>query len=114
MKDILFLLAPGFFDNGAGPYYCGDSAPVEGLLSFFPMLRDRVDVRYIEAQRPREAIVSLIGDANQSAPVLVLGEGRSPKDGNLVVGEYQGRRFINDEAGIRKYLSAEYGVAGAR
>lgn len=114
MKDILFLLAPGFTDNGTGPYYCGDSAPVEGLLSFFPSLRDDVDVRYIEAPRPRQAIVALIGNANQSAPVLVLGEGRTLADATIAPREYEGRRFIDNEGEIRRYLSSEYGVATAR
>jgi hypothetical protein len=114
MRDTLFLLAPGFFDNADGPYYCGDSAPVEGLLSFFPSLRDNIDVHYIAAQRPRQEIVELIGEDNQSAPVLVLGAGRPPKDGAIALRKYRGRGFINDEADIRKYLSSEYGVAAAR
>ena len=41
MKDTLYLLRPGFFNAGVGPLYCGDSLPVEGLLSFFPQLRER-------------------------------------------------------------------------
>ncbi|HEV7815845.1 MAG TPA: DUF3088 family protein, partial [Janthinobacterium sp.] len=36
MKDQLFLLKPGFSDAGQGPFYCGDSVAVEGLLGFFP------------------------------------------------------------------------------
>ena len=34
-KDQLFLLQPGFFKESEGPFYCGDSVAVEGLLSFF-------------------------------------------------------------------------------
>ena len=71
-KDQLFLLQPGFFKESEGPFYCGDSVAVEGLLSFFPQLRNEVDVHYIGAPRPRAAIVALIGADNQSAPVLVL------------------------------------------
>lgn len=48
LKDQLFLLNPGFKDDaGDGPFYCGDSVPVEGLLSFFPALREEIDVRYV-------------------------------------------------------------------
>ncbi len=75
-KDQLFLLQPGFFKESEGPFYCGDSVAVEGLLSFFPQLRNEVDVHYIGAPRPRAAIVALIGADNQSAPVLVLGDER--------------------------------------
>ncbi|WP_416346945.1 DUF3088 family protein, partial [Burkholderia cenocepacia] len=39
MKDTLFILRPGFFKDAEGPFYCGDSVAVEGLLSFYPQLR---------------------------------------------------------------------------
>jgi hypothetical protein len=111
MKDTLFILRPGFFKDADGPFYCGDSVSVEGLLSFYPQLRGAVDVKYIDAPRPRQAIVARIGDDNQSAPVLVLGNGQTPKDSTIAVQEHDGTRFINDPADIRRYLSSQYGVA---
>ncbi len=111
MKDTLFILRPGFFKDADGPFYCGDSVSVEGLLSFYPQLRGAVDVEYIDAPRPRQAIVARIGEDNQSAPVLVLGNGQTPKDGAIAVQEHEGTRFINDPADIRRYLSSQYGVA---
>ncbi|AIO67882.1 DUF3088 domain-containing protein [Burkholderia oklahomensis] len=113
MKDKLFILRPGFYSGAEGPFYCGDSVAVEGLLSFFPQLRDAVDVEYIDAPRPRNAIVALIGEANQSAPVIVLGEGRVPKDASVAVRDRDGTRFINAPDDIRRYLSSQYGVAHA-
>ncbi|WAL82941.1 DUF3088 domain-containing protein [Pandoraea sp. XJJ-1] len=113
MKDKLFILRPGFFKEAEGPFYCGDSVSVEGLLSFCPQLRDSVDVEYIDAPRPRKAIIELIGADNQSAPVIVLGEGRAPKDGGVAVQEYNGTRFINAPDDIRRYLSSQYDVAQA-
>ncbi|MBU0869008.1 MAG: DUF3088 family protein, partial [Alphaproteobacteria bacterium] len=44
MKDQLYLMQPGFINAGLGPFYCGDSVSVEGLLGFFPELREKVDV----------------------------------------------------------------------
>ncbi|WP_431824669.1 DUF3088 domain-containing protein [Burkholderia sp. F1] len=111
MKDTLFILRPGFFKDTCGPFYCGDSVAVEGLLSFFPQLRDAVDVEYVDAPRPRQPIVALIGEDNQSAPVLVLGQARAPKDDAIEVKESNGRRFIDAPAEIRRYLSSQYGVA---
>ncbi|AOJ80079.1 hypothetical protein WS86_05180 [Burkholderia savannae] len=113
MKDQLFMLRPGFYDGAQGPFYCGDSAAVEGLLSFFPQLRDVVDVEYVDATRPRRAIVALIGEANQSAPVIVLGDGQTPKDASIAVRAHGGRRFIDAPDDIRRYLSSQYGVAHA-
>ncbi|AOK08016.1 hypothetical protein WK25_26690 [Burkholderia latens] len=111
MKDTLFILRPGFFKDAEGPYYCGDSVAVEGLLSFYPQLRDAVAVEYVDAPRPRRPIVALIGEDNQSAPVLVLGDGRAPNDDTIAIREHNGRRFIDSPYDIRRYLSSQYGVA---
>src|SRR5207302_1184330 len=54
MKDQLYLLRPGFMNASLGPLYCNDSAPVEGMLSFFPQLRELLDVQYVEFARPRD------------------------------------------------------------
>ncbi|WP_175734794.1 DUF3088 domain-containing protein [Burkholderia ambifaria] len=111
MKDTLFILRPGFFKDSEGPFYCGDSVAVEGLLSFYPQLREAVAVEYVDAPRPRRSIVALIGADNQSAPVLVLGDGRTPKDDSVAIRKHDGRRFIDSPADIRRYLSSQYGVA---
>ena len=112
-KDQLFLLKPGFFKESEGPFYCGDSVAVEGLLSFFPQLRHAIDVHYIDAARPRAAIVALIGEDNQSAPVLVLGNDRVAVDAGVETRAHQGVRFIDAPEQIRRYLSTQYGVARA-
>lgn len=112
-KDQLFMLKPGFFKESEGPFYCGDSVAVEGLLSFCPQLRNEVDVHYIDAPRPRAAIVALIGEDNQSAPVLVLGSERVPFDAGVEIRTHKEARFIDAPDQIRRYLSSQYGVAHA-
>ena len=111
VKDKLLMLRPGFFQGSEGPFYCGDAVAVEGLLSFFPQLRSQIDVEYIDAPRPRQAIVELIGEANQSAPVLVLGAGREPVDNSVEVRVHGQTQFIDSPDHIRRYLSSQYGVA---
>ncbi|MDN0084528.1 DUF3088 domain-containing protein [Crenobacter sp. SG2305] len=113
MKDKLFILKPGFFQGSEGPFYCGDSVGVEGLLGFFPQLRNEIDIEYIDAPRPRAAIIELIGEENQSAPVLVLGTGRVPLDNGVEIRVHNQARFIDSPDHIRRYLSSQYGVARA-
>jgi hypothetical protein len=60
-KDQLYLLRPGFTNASIGPLYCNDSVPVEGVLSFFPILRDLIDVHYLDFPRPREVLVETLG-----------------------------------------------------
>lgn len=112
MKDKLFLMKPGFSNAGLGPFYCGDSTPVEGLLGFFPELRDHVDVTYIDFPRPRQGIVDLIGEDHQSVPVLVLAEGKTG-DAGVETKTAGDRRYIDDEKLIRQYLSAQHNLPTA-
>lgn len=111
--DQLFILRPHFFDGERGPFYCGDSVSVEGLLSFFPTLREWIDVQYIDFPHPRAEIVARIGDANQSLPVLVLASESRVKDPQIPLSVHNGVRFINREADIRRYLSTQYGLPSA-
>jgi hypothetical protein len=113
VKDTLFLLKPGFSNAGLGPLYCGDSVSVEGMLSFFPDLREKVDVRYIEFARPRRDLVDRLGEDNQSVPVLVLAEGEAIKDAGILAQTSGKARFLADERLIRRYLSVQYDLPQA-
>jgi hypothetical protein len=96
-----------------GPLYCSDSAPVEGVLSFFPQLRQLVDIHYLEFPRPREPLVKALGDQNQSLPVLILAANRKVKDRELEPSHANGKWFFTDESSIRHYLSTQYNLPQA-
>ncbi len=108
MKDQLFLLKPGFFNATLGPLYCGDSVAVEGMLSFFPELRDLIDVHYIAFPRPRAELVDLLGDEHQSVPMLVIRNTKPIADGGIMPQIANGERFLDNERLIRRYLSSQY------
>ena len=72
--DKLFLLKPDFQDGGDQRYYCPHCTQLEGVLSFYPRLRKAIEVEYVDFARPRSAIVELLGEGNQDAPVLVVGD----------------------------------------
>lgn len=110
MKDQLFLLKPDFKDQGSGPFFCPESALVEGMLSFYPVLREKVDVHYINFEKPRQEIVSLLGEENQGAPKLVLGEGIRRIPPEVSVDTANGRKFISKDIEICRYLASTYGV----
>ncbi|SFF83036.1 Protein of unknown function [Novosphingobium sp. CF614] len=109
MRDQLFLMKPGFVNAGLGPFYCGDSVSVEGMLGFFPELREKLAITYIEFPRPRQAIIDLIGAEHQSVPVLVLAEDSSVPE-SVKARFSADRRFIDDEKQIRQYLSLRHGL----
>ncbi len=95
MRDILFILAPGFRDPAypGKTFYCWHCALMEGVPASFPDLAANLDVRRIGWPRPRREIADLPGEQNQSLPVLVLGEGG----------------HINDKDAILEALSARHG-----
>lgn len=112
MRDKLYLMKPGFVNADLGPFYCGDSVAVEGLLGFFPELRDKIDVFYLEFPRPRQALVDALGDENQSIPVLILSEGNTLASGKSAT-EANGYTFITDEKEIREHLSLKFNLPQA-
>ena len=108
-KHTLFILKPGFYDGDEGPFFCPHSAAIEGILKYFPELEEKVDVRRIEFQRPREEVIELIGEENQGNPVLVLAEGSEiPHEAQVY--KQTGRAFIHGTMEIGNYLSSALGV----
>lgn len=107
MTDRLFLVNPDWFDDHGGPWYCPAGAVIEGVLAFYPTLRERLEITYVDFPRPRPAVIAQVGEDHQSCPILVL-------DGDLDWPEAQfsettGRRFLQDDAVI-PYLAARYGI----
>lgn len=107
MTERLFLLNPDWHDDQGGPWFCPAGAYVEGVLAFYPRLRDVLDIVYLDHPRPRPLVIAEVGEAHQSCPILIL-------DGELdwpeaQVSETTGRRFLQDHA-ITPYLAARYGV----
>jgi len=93
----LFLLKADFQDASRADgkrYFCPDCVMIEGLLSYYPRLLDELEVKYVNFARPRPALVNLLGEENQSCPVLVFEDGT----------------FINDTAGIIQHLIEKHQI----
>ncbi|MDC0335656.1 DUF3088 domain-containing protein [Pseudodesulfovibrio sp.] len=84
---------------------------MEGLLSYFPRLRDEIEVRKVQFDRPRQEVVRVLGEENQGCPVLVLADPSRAAEFGLSVKEVNGRSIIDDEKAILAYLSRAYGVS---
>jgi hypothetical protein len=107
-RDRLFLLRPGFEDPAypGQRFYCWHCALIEGVLASFPQLAAKLDVERIAWPRPRREVVALLGEENQSLPLLVLADGAiSPHQ----TGNHRGRAFIADKDAILSALSERHG-----
>lgn len=63
--------------------------------------------------RPRPAIIDVLGEENQGSPALVLADPATAAKFDLPVKEANGRTFMDDEKTILLYLSLAYGVSRA-
>jgi hypothetical protein len=106
-KHILILLNFWHEEDGAGPYYCPDCATVEGFLSYSPEIRENIDIRRVDFQKPRKEIVDLIGPLNQNSPVLILDE-ESNIPSNAKTSLETGKAFFSDVFEICNFLGQEF------
>jgi hypothetical protein len=111
-RDQLFLLKPDFTDGTEGPCYCPACATLEGVLSFYPRLRDVLAVEYVDFPRPRAAVIAAIGAEHQGLPALVIAPGPAadPALAGLDVRESAGRRFLQSPGDIGRYLARRHGI----
>lgn len=108
MRDKLYLLKPNFEDPAypGKRFYCWHCALLEGVLASFPELAANLDVERVAWPRPRTRVIHLVGEDNQSLPLLVLaGEVLA----ELPVRSHEGIRFIADKDDILLALSLRHG-----
>ena len=107
MTDQLLLLNPDWHDDQGGPWFCPAGSVIEGVLAFYPALKDQLQITRLDHPRPRPAVIALVGEDHQSCPILVLdGEFDWP---DAATSAATGRRFLQDGA-IIPYLAARYGI----
>src|SRR5689334_18347548 len=104
MKDTLYVLRPGFTDHGT-VFFCPFSAQVVGFLSYYPQVRDTLDVIELDFAKPREPLASVLGTDHQSAPMLVLGS--APTDvPDVKIREANGHSYVEKTIEILRYLAS--------
>nr|WP_321260909.1 DUF3088 family protein [uncultured Pseudodesulfovibrio sp.] len=82
---------------------------LEGLLGYFPQLREDLDIRPIEFQRPRAAIITFLGKEHQGCPCLILAD--PTKAEGLPVQQYEQYSFLDDHKAIIEYLARNHGIS---
>lgn len=98
----LYMLTP-WKEGENGPYYCPDCGVVEGFFAYTPQARELVEMQSVDYPRPRPVLVDLLGEENQSSPVLVLPEGSDVPEGGKK-SMTTGRVFIDDPIAICNFL----------
>ena len=113
--DKLFLLKPNFGDLNIGDsgqqYYCPHCAMIEGVLSYYPQLKEKIQLIYIEFPRPRHQLIEFVGKENQGCPNLVISKNKD----SIVDTSYFNKKgdylFVNKKELIARYLADKYHIA---
>ncbi|MHA7858610.1 MAG: DUF3088 family protein [Henriciella sp.] len=111
-KDRLFLLPPGFEDNERREF-CPECAELWGVLSYYPAIRESLEICYVGIHHPREEIVEVLGDGNWNAPTMVLAAPDSVT-GDFQTGTSNGVTYLDSARQIAKYFAAKFGTAMPR
>ena len=108
-RDKLFLLQPGFLDPKypGRLFYCWHCALLDGVLASFPQLANRIEIVRVPWPRPRGAVISLVGETNQSLPLMVLAAGETSK---FQTGIYGKLGFISGKDKILAALIERHGI----
>lgn len=80
-------------------------------MEFYPRLKEALDVRWIDFTRPRPELIELLGEENQSCPVLVLRDGAESLGSLLPSQRAKGRWFVEGANEIACYLARLHGIA---
>lgn len=107
-RDILFLLPPGFFANERREY-CPECAEMWGLLSYFPAIKESLNIHYQPIEKPRADIAAVLGEKNQNCPTLVL-HADSPHFDDCGIMRKNGHYFINNARDIGIYYAHRFGT----
>ncbi|MGH1350668.1 MAG: DUF3088 domain-containing protein [Methyloligellaceae bacterium] len=107
-RDRLYLLQPDFEDPAypGQRFYCWHCALLEGVLASFPELATRLEVKRIAWPRPRHELIEVVGEDNQSVPLLLLA---NKETFSHQTGTHAGQPFIADKDKILTALSERHG-----
>jgi hypothetical protein len=107
-RDKLLLVSPGFEDPAfpGRQFYCWHCALLEGVLGSFPALASKLIVERVAWPRPRQSVIELVGESNQSLPLLLLARGSNP---DFATGKHAERLFIAGKDAILQALHSRHG-----
>lgn len=109
--DTLFLLPAGFQDHGRWEY-CPECAEINGLLAWFPTIRESLRIEHQPLAHPRPGLVALLGDGRWNCPTLVLAPDSPDCGRDIPVAN--GRRHLGSARAIGAYYAARFGVPWPR
>jgi len=114
MATTLFLLKPDFLDHNTPDdkqlYFCPQCATVEGILQYYPIIKDGIEIVYVDFKRPRPIIIDRVGEENQGCPLLVIDKTDENEVDTSYFQSYGDKLFVNSVKLISKYFAEKFNV----
>jgi len=107
-RDVLFLLPPGFLDNGRREF-CPECAELWGFLAWHPAILQSLEVRYEGIAHPRAGIAALLGEGRWNCPTLVLAADAPHRD-FPAVSRTNRRECLGNARDIVRYYALRFGT----
>jgi Protein of unknown function (DUF3088) len=107
-KDALFILPPGFEDGGRREF-CPECAELWGVISWYPALRETLELVYVDLAHPRAEITALLGEGRHNAPTLVL-HPDSARDPGLAYSAAGGLFYLPSARLIARHFAFRHGT----
>ncbi len=77
---------------------------LEGVLKYYPEIKQKLEITYIDFPRPRKQIIELLGEENQNMPILII-ERRDIDLIALNIRTYNDIVFLTGSDDIVRYFS---------
>lgn len=84
---------------------------IEGLLQYYPHLKEELDIDYVDFAHPRTVIAELLGEENQNCPVLIIHPEENKRIDVSYFKSHEQLLFVDSAALIAQYLAAKFGIA---
>jgi glutaredoxin len=110
----LFLLKHDFTDSNLDKvekkYFCPYCAMIEGILNYYPHIKESIEIQYVDFKKPRKAIVDLIGEENQSCPVLIIDNLHCKDEDARYFNVFGDKFYINTTELIAQYFTEKFKI----
>lgn len=83
-----------------------------GFLSYYPEVRDTLELSELGFEKPRQPLAGLLGEEHQAPPMLILDGPPAADVPEVEVCQARGLWFIPRTLDILRYLAATRGVPG--
>ena len=86
---------------------------IEGVIKYYPQLEERIEIHHVDFKRPRPAVIEIIGEENQSCPVLIIDNEQENYTDTSYFEKHGDKLFVNSPDLIMKYLAERFGIGMA-